>query len=368
MKITINRDSILKPLQVVSGVVEKRQSLPILSNVLLVVEDLKLTLTGTDLEVELTASTSDLQANGSGEITLPARKFMDICKSFPETSSTLDILIEENKAIIRSGKSRFTLTTLPATDFPSSEKVTAAREFIVTQATLKHLIEQTHFCMANQDVRYYLNGLLLEMNPTLIRAVATDGHRLALSEQKCEIKSGDSTQIIIPRKGIMELNRLLDDADTNCTVQVNPNYVRINLGNTIFTSKLIDGRFPDYERVIPKGGKKIVTANRELLRQGLLRASILSNEKYRGVRMNFSPNLLRATVNNPEQEEAIEEIDINYQDEELEIGFNVSYVVEALNSIKSDEVEITLMDPNSSCVITALGDDSSRYVVMPMRL
>lgn len=368
MKITINRDSLLKPLQVVSGVVEKRQTLPILSNVLLVVEDQKLTLTGTDLEVELTASTTDLQTNGSGEVTLPARKFMDICKSFPDSSSMLDIMLEDNKAVIRSGKSRFTLATLPATDFPFSESIKAAREFTVSQGILKHLIEQTHFCMANQDVRYYLNGLLLEMNPTSLRAVATDGHRLALSEQKCDIISGDITQIIIPRKGIMELSRLLNDSDADCKIQINTNYVRIDLGNTIFTSKLIDGRFPDYDRVIPKGGKKIVTANRELLRQGLLRASILSNEKYRGIRMNFSNNLLRATVNNPEQEEAIEEIDISYQDSDLEIGFNVAYLVEALNSIKSDEIEMTLIDPNSSCVITALGDDSSRYVVMPMRL
>lgn len=367
MKITINRDSLLKPLQVVSGVVEKRQTLPILSNVLLVVDGDKLTLTGTDLEVELTASTSDLQSTDSGEITLPARKFMDICKSLPD-SSLVDLVIEDNKAIIRSGKSRFTLATLPSSDFPSSESITAAREFSISQGILKHLIDQTYFCMANQDVRYYLNGLLLELNPSSLRAVATDGHRLALSEKECEISAGDINQIIVPRKGIMELTRLLSDSDNSCTVQINNNFVRIDLGDIIFTSKLIDGRFPDYDRVIPKGGQKIVTANRELMRQGLLRASILSNEKYRGIRMNFSNNLLRATVNNPEQEEAIEEIDVNYQDEELEIGFNVAYLVDALNSIKSDEVEMTLLDPNSSCVITALGDDSSRYVVMPMRL
>jgi DNA polymerase-3 subunit beta len=367
MKITINRDSLLKPLQVVSGVVEKRQTLPILSNVLLVVDGDKLTLTGTDLEVELTASTSDIKCDCNGEVTIPARKFIDICKSLPD-SSVVDIVIEDNKAIIRSGKSRFTLATLPATDFPSSESVTAAREFTVSQGILKHLIEQTYFCMANQDVRYYLNGLLLELKPNYLRAVATDGHRLALSEKECEIQPGDISQIIIPRKGIIELSRLLHDSDESCTVQINTNFVRIDLGDTVFTSKLIDGRFPDYDRVIPKGGQKIVTANRELMRQGLLRASILSNEKYRGIRMNFSNNLLRATVNNPEQEEAIEEIDINYQDDDLEIGFNVAYLVDALNSIKSDEIEMTLLDPNSSCVITALGDDSSRYVVMPMRL
>lgn len=367
MKITINRDSLLKPLQVVSGVVEKRQTLPILSNVLTVVNDNKLTLTGTDLEVELTASTSEVTSSENGEITLPARKFMDICKSLPE-SSVLDITIDDTKAIIRSGKSRFTLATLPTTDFPSSESITAAREFTISQGILKHLIDQTYFCMANQDVRYYLNGLLLEMNPSSLRAVATDGHRLALSEKECDITPGDINQIIVPRKGIMELTRLLSETDDGCTVQINTNFVRIDLGDIVFTSKLIDGRFPDYDRVIPKGGQKIVTANREVLRQGLLRASILSNEKYRGIRMNFSNNLLHATVNNPEQEEAVEDIDVNYQDDDLEIGFNVSYLVDALNSIKSDEIEMTLLDPNSSCVITAMGDDSSRYVVMPMRL
>lgn len=367
MKITINRDSLLKPLQVVSGVVEKRQTLPILSNVLLVVNDNKLTLTGTDLEVELTANTTDLQSSENGEVTLPARKFMDICKSLPDSSS-VEITIDQTKAIIRSGKSRFTLATLPSTDFPSSESIKAARQFTVSQGVLKHLIDQTYFCMANQDVRYYLNGLLLEMKNNALRAVATDGHRLALSEQTCDLNPGDISQIIIPRKGIMELTRLLSDTENGCTVHINNNFIRIDLGDIIFTSKLIDGRFPDYDRVIPKGGQKIVTANRELLRQGLIRASILSNEKYRGIRMNFNNNLLRATVNNPEQEEAVEEIDINYQSEELEIGFNVSYLVDALNSIKSDEIEMTLLDPNSSCVITALGDDSSRYVVMPMRL
>jgi DNA polymerase-3 subunit beta len=255
MKITINRDSLLKPLQVVSGVVEKRQTLPILSNVLLVVVDNKLTLTGTDLEVELTASTSDINSSENGEITLPARKFMDICKSLPE-ASTVDIVVDDTKAVIRSGKSRFTLATLPTTDFPSSESITAAREFSISQGILKHLIDQTYFCMANQDVRYYLNGLLLEMNPNSLRAVATDGHRLALSEKECEITPGDINQIIVPRKGIMELTRLLDDSDTGCLVQINNNFVRIDMGDIVFTSKLIDGRFPDYDRVIPKGGQK----------------------------------------------------------------------------------------------------------------
>lgn len=367
MKFTITRDTLLKPLQVISGVVEKRQTLPILSNVLLSLDANRLTLTGTDLEVELTASTDLTNAEG-GDITLPARKFMDICKSLPEEAE-LSISIDENRALILSGKSRFTLSTLPAHDFPSTEKITGTREYTVSQATLKHLIDQTQFCMANQDVRYYLNGLLLELRPNSLRTVATDGHRLALCDMESEIVPGEVNQIIIPRKGVVELSRLLsDDSEKSCTIQLNANHIRVDLGDIVFLSKLIDGRFPDYDRVIPRGGDKLVMANREILRQGLLRASILSNEKYRGIRMNFSNNLLRATVNNPEQEEAEEEIDINYQGDELEIGFNVSYLVDALNAIKQDQVQLTLIDANSSCLISGNGDESSRYVVMPMRL
>jgi len=366
MKFKITREALLKPLQVVSGVVEKRQTLPILSNVLVNIDSDRLTLTGTDLEVELTASTLLDGAEG-GEITLPARKFMDICKSLPEDSE-LTITIDEDRALIRSGKSRFNLTTLPAHDFPSTDKVTGAREYTVKQSVLKHLIEQTQFCMANQDVRYYLNGLLLELRSNALRAVATDGHRLALCDMESEIVPGDINQIIVPRKGVMELSRLLVDEDIDCHIQLNSNHIRIDLGDIVFLSKLIDGRFPDYERVIPRGGDKIVIANRDVLRQGLQRASILSNEKYRGIRLNFTNDLLRATVNNPDQEEAEEEIDINYQGEELEIGFNVSYLVDALNAVKEDQVELTLIDANSSCLIGGVGDKSARYVVMPMRL
>lgn len=366
MKFKISREALLKPLQVVSGVVEKRQTLPILSNVLLTIDSDRLTMTGTDLEVELTASTA-LHGAEAGEITFPARKFMDICKSLPDDAE-LDITIDNDRALIRSAKSRFTLATLPSNDFPATEKVTGAREYSLPQTVLKHLIEQTHFCMANQDVRYYLNGLLLELRQNAIRAVATDGHRLALSESELELIPGDINQIILPRKGVMELSRLLEDSDAGCNIQLNANFIRVDLGDIVFTSKLIDGRFPDYDRVIPKGGDKVVTANRETLRQGLLRTSILSNEKYRGIRLNLSDNQLQATVNNPEQEEAQEELDVNYSGEPIEIGFNVSYLVDALNAIRQEEVEMILIDANSSCLIHGKGDDSSRYVVMPMRL
>lgn len=366
MRFTITREALLKPLQVVSGVVEKRQTLPILSNVLVNVTQNRLTLTGTDLEVELTAATQ-LDNATDGEITLPARKFMDICRALPDQSN-LEIILDNDRVSIRSGKSRFTLSTLPASDYPSTDAISGAYKFELPQNLFKQLIERTQFCMANQDVRYYLNGLLLEIDNDTLRTVATDGHRLAMSEALAELPATDKKQIIIPRKGVNELARLLEDTDENCLIKLNSNHIKIELADIVFTSKLIDGRFPDYERVIPKNGDKEVTANRHDLRQALVRTSILSNEKYRGIRLNFNNGLLKATVHNPEQEEAEEEIDINYSGSELEIGFNVSYLVDALNAVLQDEVSIILTDANSSCLIKGMGDDSAKYVVMPMRL
>jgi len=366
MKFTITRESLLKPLQVVGGVVEKRQTLPILSNVLLQTDKGKLTLTGTDLEVELTASTA-VENSTDGEITLPARKFSDICRALPD-NAIIEFSIDGDKANIRSGKSRFSLSTLPATEFPSTEAVSSAFSFKIQQHTIKSLIDQTHFCMANQDVRYYLNGMLFELKAGRLRTVATDGHRLAISEVDCTEVAGEDRQVIVPRKGVMELSRLLSDAELDCSISLTANHIRIAAGEVIMTSKLVDGRFPDYERVVPKPGDKVIMANREVLRQCLQRTSILSNEKYRGIRLQFEPNLLKATVNNPEQEEAEEELEIDYNGTEFEIGFNVSYLLDALNVIKQDKVTLSMTDSNSSCLIQGLDDKASRYVVMPMRL
>ncbi|WP_303908376.1 DNA polymerase III subunit beta [Thiohalomonas denitrificans] len=366
MRFTISREALLRPLQVVGGVVEKRQTLPVLSNILVNAEPDRVTLTGTDLEVELTAAVPVIGAD-TGDITLPARKFMDICKALPE-GAEIDITVDGEKARFRSGKSRFTLATLPAAEFPATEAIAGAFEFEIPQGELRHLIEKTQFCMANQDVRYYLNGLLLEFNAGSLRTVATDGHRLALSDRIAEQTGTEQRQVIIPRKGVMELFRLLVDSKELCRVQLNTNHIKVELPNIGFTSKLVDGRFPDYERVVPKGGDKIVTADRESLRQALVRAAILSNEKYRGIRLELSNDQLRAVVNNPEQEEAEEELDVDYQGEELEIGFNVAYLLEAINAIDEEQVEITLSDANSSCLVRGLGNEGSRYVVMPMRL
>ena len=367
MKFTIAREALLKPLQIVGGVVEKRQTLPILSNVLVQGVGGTLRLTGTDLEVELTASVEQPGIE-EGEITLPARKLTDICRALPE-EAMLELQIEGERAVLRSGRSRFTLSTLPATEFPTVEEVRGAYGFTIERSTLKGLIDETQFCMANQDVRYYLNGLLLEVEGGILRAVATDGHRLALAEVEDEkVDATEKHQVIIPRKGVVELGRLLGDGGSSAEVQVSNNHVRVDLGETVLTSKLIDGRFPDYDRVIPTAGDKVVTADRLQLRQALVRASILSNEKYRGIRLQFAENKVRATVNNPEQEEAEEEVDVQYSGPEFEIGFNVSYLLEALNVIRQEEVQITLTDSNSSCLIEGVGYRGAKYVVMPMRL
>ncbi|WP_127474491.1 DNA polymerase III subunit beta [Sulfurivermis fontis] len=367
MKFTISREALLKPLQVIGGVVEKRQTLPILANVLVQVDKGKLTLTGTDLEVELTA-TAEVEKGGSdGEITMPARKFSDICRALPD-QAVIEVSVENDKAQIRSGKSRFTLSTLPATEYPAAEAVAGSFRLAVSQEVLKGLLEQTHFCMANQDVRYYLNGMLLEIKGGQLRTVATDGHRLAISEVACPEAAGEERQVIIPRKGVMELSRLLGEGETQCELTLGSNHIRVALGNVVMTSKLIDGRFPDYERVVPKAGERVVSADRHLLRQALQRTSILSNEKYRGIRLQFEQDLLKATVNNPEQEEAEEEVEVSYSGTEFEIGFNVSYLLDALNVVKQDQVVLNMTDANSSCLIYGQGDQSSRYVVMPMRL
>jgi DNA polymerase-3 subunit beta len=366
MRFAISREALLKPLQVVGGVVEKRQTLPILSNVLVQLAGGTLTFTGTDLEVELLASTP-VEEGVAGEITLPARKFIDLCRSLPE-GARIEIQVDEDKATVRSGRSRFTLATLRASDFPASDPLSGGFEFEMPQRDLRRLITQTQFCMANQDVRYYLNGMLLELDAQRIRTVATDGHRLAVAEVGGGVESTVKHQVIVPRKGILELARLLEDSDAHCTLKIGTNHIRVKIGDIVLTSKLIDGKFPDYDRVIPKQTTRSVITDRELLRQSLARAAILSNEKYRGIRIQLEENMLKAVVNNPEQEEAIEELEVKYDGGEFEIGFNVSYVIEALNAVSQPEVELGMTDSNSSCLIHGVGDGSTRYVIMPMRL
>ena len=365
MKFSASREAILKPLQAVIGVVERRQTMPILSNVLLTVADEKLCVTATDLEVELMAEASVEQVQ-AGEITVPGRKLHDICRALGE-GSQVELSLSGERLTVKAGRSRFTLSTLRPGDFPSVEDVAAQQTLTLEQSTLHELLERTQFSMAQQDVRYYLNGLLIETAGKTLRAVATDGHRLALSEITLDEAVERDGQVIVPRKGVLELSRLLGDEGT-ASVEIGVNHIRVQAGTSRLVSKLIDGRFPDYERVIPADANNVVAADRSLLRQALQRAAILSNEKYRGVRLELSSNSIVIQANNPEQEEAVESLEVEYQGEELEIGFNVTYLLDALNAVTTEQVEIGVNDGNSSCLIRAPGDDATKYVVMPMRL
>ncbi len=301
-------------------------------------------------------------------MTVPARKLVDICRSLP-ADGEIHLEVDGERARARSGRSRFTLATLPAVDYPSSDSLTGELRVTVKEGQLRRLLQLTHFAMAHQDVRYYLNGLLLDIGEGLLRAVATDGHRLAIAEIPVEI--GDTArQVIVPRKGISELLRLLGSGDEEITMDVGSNAIQITLPEVRLTSKLIDGKFPDYRRVVPKAGDsdKTVVVDRERVRQALTRAAILSNDKYRAVRLCLEPNVLRVVANNPEQEEAEDEVEVVYQGEGLEIGFNVSYLIDALTALPGEEAEIHLGDASSSCLITPKGEGDCQYVVMPMRL
>ncbi len=365
MKLRAARDVLLKPLQAVIGVVERRQTMPILSNVLLVARDGELLITATDLEVELVAST-EVTVESAGEITVSGRKLLDICKALPD-GSDIDISLSGEKLVVRSGRSKFSLVTLPAAEFPSVEDIKASQTIEVSQEILGRLIEKTHFSMGQQDVRYYLNGMLLETGGKHLRAVATDGHRLALYEVEIEGAALDEQQVIVPRKGVLELQRLLD-GEGNLNVELGANHVRIQLKGIRFTSKLIDGRFPEYERVIPKESSNELRADKALLRSALQRTAILSNEKYRGIRLIIRDSGVVIQAHNPEQEEAEEELEVTYSGEDIEIGFNVNYLLDALDAVDGDVVTLSVLDSNSSCLIRQPGSDEGKFVVMPMRL
>ena len=339
--------------------------MPVLANVLLAARDNKLSVTGTDLEVELVA-TCAVSVQQPGDITVPGRKLLDIFRSLPEKVSIM-LSTEGERVSVRAGRSRFTLSSLPASEFPLVEEINAQQTLTMPQGEFRRLIDKTHFAMAQQDVRYYLNGLLLETDGRALRAVATDGHRLALCETELSGKARTSQQVIVPRKGVLELQRILG-TENNIELAVGTNHVRAQIGEIRFTSKLIDGRFPEYARVIPSNPPKTVEADRENLRQALQRTAILSNEKYRGIRLTARPDLLTLQAHNPEQEEAEDQVEVSYKGEEVEIGFNVNYLLDALSAIEGDKVQIGLTDSNSSCLIHAPGTMHTRYVVMPMRL
>lgn len=366
MKFTIERSHLLKPLQQVSGALGGRPTLPILGNLLIKVEDNVLSMTATDLEVELISRVTLEGDFEAGNITVPSRKFLDICRGLPD-SSVITVVLDGDRVQVRSGRSRFSLSTLPANDFPNIEDWQSEVEVSLAQAELRGLIEKTQFSMANQDVRYYLNGMLFEIEDTTLRSVATDGHRMAVSQVKLGADFAQK-QIIVPRKGVQELVKLLDAPEQPVVLQIGSSNVRAEVNNYVFTSKLVDGRFPDYRRVMPQTTTKTLEASCDELRQAFSRAAILSNEKFRGVRVNLADSEMRITANNPEQEEAEEMLDVSYEGEALEIGFNVSYVLDVLNTLRCESVRISMSDANASALIENAQDDSAMYVVMPIRL
>lgn len=369
MKLSASREQILEPLQSVIGVVERKQTMPILANVLLAAggkdSSAGLSITGTDLEVELVAG-GEATVQQAGEITIPGRKLLDIFRALPEKTN-VTVSVDGDKVAIRAGRSRFSLSSLPAGEFPVVDEINSQQTLLVGQADLRRLIDKTHFSMAQQDVRYYLNGTLFETDGKTLRAVATDGHRLAICETALRSPVKSAQQVIVPRKGILELQRILG-SEGDVELAIGTNHVRATIGSIRFTSKLIDGKFPEYGRVIPANPGRIISADREQLRHALQRTAILSNEKYRGVRLSAKHDLLTIQAHNPEQEEAEDQVEVGYSGEEMDIGFNVNYLLDALTAIEDERVEIGLIDSNSSCLIRSPKADALKYVVMPMRL
>ena len=367
MNIKIDREALLKPLSSVSGIVERRHTLPILTNLLLEAKQNMLTLTATDLEMQISLS---LAAEPSTDIatTVSARKMLDICRSLPDQSQ-ITLEITDNRMQIKAGKSRFNLQTLPAVDYPLMAKGGGDTSLTLTlaQNQLKRLLRQVEYAMAQQDIRYYLNGLLFEVNGNRLNVVGTDGHRLSFTSTELT-ESYEKQELILPRKTILELIKLLDDSDDEVAIEVSANQANFAFSGIRLISKVIDGKFPDYTRVIPTGYQNTFEVNRQSLLLAMQRASILSNEKYRGIRMVLGKDALRLISSNSEQEEAEEEMEIAYGGDPLDIGFNVTYMIDVLTNVANDSVTFAFNDANSSCLVTVPGDDNYKYVVMPMRI
>ncbi|MHA7834654.1 MAG: DNA polymerase III subunit beta [Algiphilus sp.] len=365
MKIEIPRDTLFEALSAIIGVVERRQTLPILGNVLVTADEDVLSLLATDLELQLSCAVP-VTVVQPGRITLPARKMFDICRGLPE-GAQITLEITEGRAVLSSSGSRFTLSTLPADEFPRLDIESDGDPLTLKQQDLLRLLEKTHFAMAAQDVRYYLNGLCLHLFDRQLRAVATDGHRLALSECALDERFEDR-QVLVPRKGVQELQRLLDDSEATVELKLSAHQIALEVGSIAFVCKLIDGRFPEYQRVIPDADGMQLSGDRERVRQALARAAILANEKFRGVRLQLAENELRLQTHNPEHEEAEEVVEVHYDGTPLEIGFNVTYLLDALGAMDGEAFRLNLKAADASGLLTDPSDDHTRYVVMPMRL
>ena len=362
----IPRDALLKPLQAVSGIVERRHTLPILANVLLEQKNGKLHVTATDLEMQITAI-ADLEGKDGQATTVGARKLQDLLRALPDDAQ-INLDATGSKMTVRAGRSRFNLQTLAATDYP---RISVGQEQLqsltLAQRDFRSLLRLAEFAMAQQDIRYYLNGMLLVVDNGSLQAVATDGHRLSWASLAI---TGDFTraEVILPRKTVLELAKLLEDSDTPVTIDILANQARFRFANVELVSKVVDGKFPDYNRVIPTGHGKRIELDRVTLLSALQRAAILSNEKFRGVRLVLADGQLRIICTNSEQEEAEEELPVEYAGETLDIGFNITYLLDVLSNIGADTVHIAFGDSNSSALVTLPGRDDYKYVVMPMRI
>lgn len=366
--IKANRDVLLKPLTTVAGIVERRHTLPILANILIRKRGTQVSFIATDLEVQITATADIGVGDGEAVVTVAARKLLDILRALPD-SAEISLTQSSNKLTVQCGKSRFSLQTLSAQEFPTlADPEVIDVSVSLTQKTLKHLFGMTHYAMAQQDIRYYLNGTLMVFESDTLRTVATDGHRLA----HCSCAASgvqNRTEIIIPRKTVLELQRLLEDKEEPVLLDVAPGQVRFKFDQVELISKLVEGKFPDYKRVIPTDYTRHFDVSREELLASLQRASILSTDKLRSVRFQLADNTLTASSTNAEQEEALEQIEVDYPFEALDVGFNVSYLLDFLSSIKNDTVRWSVMpDTNASALLTLPNDDSFQYVVMPMRI
>ena len=368
MNINILKETLEQPLSQVIGVVEKRQTLPILGNVYIELNENRLTLIGSDLETEITTRVHNV-GGSDGKTTVSARKLFDICRSLPAESQLSLIIEDDNKMVVKAGKSRFTLQTLNATDYPRLEETVWKHEFSINQKQLNNLLTRTSFSMAQQDVRYFLNGLLIEVSENQVLSVATDGHRLAKTRIPMQGINIELVQSIVPRKAVIEISKFLDsNSEEEVIIKLNASHILVQSGDFMFISKLIDGRFPDYEKVIPATLDKHIIINRSNLIEILSRAAILSNEKFRGVSLNINNKTLKVASHNPDQEHASDEMSVEYEGDDIEIGFNVNYLLEALKACDSDEIDLGLLDPNTSCTFHAAGNDETLYLIMPMRL
>jgi len=370
MKLTISKETLLEQLNNVVGAVEKKHTSKILENILIQASEKELQLVGTDLEIEMSA-TIDIDADSPGQVTAPARKLFDICKALPPDCFILIETDDNQRLHLKGLRSKFELATLPADEFPILDDIPINQEISLPEKGLKALLEKVSFSMANQDVRYYLNGMLLEFSEEQILAVTTDGHRLAISKF-ADLENSESNvnqKIIVPRKGILELTRLLDStSELPVTLQISDNHIRINKDHIRFTSKLIDGKYPDYQAAIPNTAEHSLDLDREQFRDTLARVAILSNEKFRGIRLTLNDGTMFLHSNNPENESAEEELDVNYSGETFEIGFNVTYLLEAVNHLDGDMIKFDLTTAGSSALFYSPNDVDTQYVVMPIRL